>query len=192
MAPHRLKVFSIDDKANRVPGSPGREELLQVLGLSALRQPATTTGAPSPSAVREIAHRLNVEQEAIYKMVEGVTIGNPLLDLCAWIDGSRAAGKPDDHAVAPITSYLERRYSPSSDSSPRAVTSTCAHTIGAAAAVVQTVLAAIDVTSPGGAELTETELIEWRQHRLALETQLARLDAQVEAAARRGRDGAAS
>jgi hypothetical protein len=191
MSPHRLKVCPAEDKAIRIPGSPDREELLQALAISALRQPSTAAGEPSPSAVREIAHRLNVEQEAVYKMVEGVTISNPLLDLCAWIDGSRAAGKPVDHAVAAIFSYLERRYSPSTDSSPRAFTATCSHTLGSAAAVVQSVLEAIDATSPGGASLTEAELSDWRRQRLGLNRHLAELDAQVEAAARRGKAGAA-
>jgi hypothetical protein len=154
--------------------------MLQALSTCAQRQ-RPINGQASPTAVRSIANRLHVVEEAVYHQCDGQTVGNPLVELCAWIDGARAAGKPDEHALAPLA-WLIRRYQPQTTTaaSPAELTSSCTSALSSAAAVVQSALESIAEDGPGGASATPAELKAYRQGRLSLDRRLAALDQQME------------
>lgn len=182
----RLPVYATDVNALRDRDSQEREEMLQSLAICAQRQ-RPINGKYSPTAVRSIANRLHVVEEAVYHQCDGQTISNPLVELCAWIDGARAAGKPDEHALAPLA-WLIRRYQPESvDQASRAdMAGSCACALAGASSVIQTALDSISDAGPGGEHTTTEELRKYRQARLSLDRQLQSLDAQMEARARAG------
>lgn len=177
----RLKPRPTDVNALRDRDSHEREEMLQALAVCAQRQ-RPLDGHNSPTAVRSIANRLHVTDEAVYHQIDGQTLSNPLVELCAWIDGALAAGKPEAHAFEPIA-WLIRRYQPQAREETTRVelTGSCASALSGATSVVQAALESICENSPGGAAATADELRVYRQGRLALDRRLAELDQQMEA-----------
>lgn len=184
MTSPRLPLRPTDVNALRDRGSQEREEMLQSLSICAQRQPAVD-GKPSPTAVRSIAHRACVTEEAIYHQCDGQTISNPLVDLCAWLDGSLAAGKPDAHALAPLA-WLIRRYQPEAAATTGDLVSSCSLALSGVSSVVSGALEAISADGAAGSVVTADEKKAYRQNRLALDRQLAALDAQMDSAAKRG------
>lgn len=185
MGTPRVYVRPPECNALRIPGSQEREELLQALSASALRQRQTAEGQQSPSAIRAIADRAYVTEEAIYHQCDGQTIVNWMVAAAEWMDAALAAGKPAEHALAPLH-WLARRYQVSDRAGVVDLARTSASTLASASAAVQVALGAIDSASPGGEDLTPDEFAAYRRSRLELSQRLAELDAEMESRAHRG------
>jgi hypothetical protein len=131
--------------------------------LAALRTGTMATSLRDRSAVEGVADALDKEPATVYAMLDGRIKGNPLSQLCRWVDACIATkGAHNPVALEPVR-LLRRRYlDPQGDerqTSPALVIGNVAETMEAVTSLLAGLLRAASPGSEDGEHLSQDELI---------------------------------